>query len=84
MVLEGGIRIVVLASDRRSVRLGFEAPAGVRIQREELVVPVAEANRRAHADATSDWMSLIPKPGQDSSTALRPTPLRPGRTGRTP
>jgi carbon storage regulator len=38
ILLDGGIRLVVLSSDRRGVRLGIEAPAEVNIQREELVV----------------------------------------------
>jgi carbon storage regulator len=37
ILLDGGIRVVVLSSDRRGVRLGIEAPAEVNIQREELV-----------------------------------------------
>ncbi|MGQ0646130.1 MAG: carbon storage regulator [Gemmatimonadaceae bacterium] len=51
VVIEGGIRIVVLASDRRGVRLGIEAPPHVNIVREEIVTQVADENRRAHAGA---------------------------------
>ena len=40
ILLDGGIRVVVLSSDRRGVRLGIEAPAEVNIQREELVSQV--------------------------------------------
>ncbi len=39
IVLDGGIRIVVLDSDNRGARIGIEAPKETRIQREELVVP---------------------------------------------
>jgi sRNA-binding carbon storage regulator CsrA len=36
-VIDGGIRIVVLASGQRCVRLGIEAPAQVGIVREEII-----------------------------------------------
>lgn len=48
IVIEGGIRIVVLASDRRGVRLGIEAPPHVSIVREEIVHQIADENRRAN------------------------------------
>ena len=37
IVVDGGIRIVVLATDNGSVRLGIEAPDHVGIVREEIV-----------------------------------------------
>lgn len=51
IVIEGGIRIVVLASDRRGVRLGIEAPPQVSIVREEIVTQIADENRRANVGA---------------------------------
>lgn len=51
IVIDGGIRIVVLACDARSVRLGIEAPGNVGIVREEIVLQIAEENRRAAAPA---------------------------------
>jgi len=51
IVIEGGIRIVVLASDRRGVRLGIEAPPHVSIVREEIVAQIADENRRANVGA---------------------------------
>jgi carbon storage regulator len=53
IVIEGGIRIVVLASDRRGVRLGIEAPSSVSIVREEIVAQIADENRRANAGAAA-------------------------------
>ena len=47
IIIEGGIRIVVLASDRRGVRLGIDAPTHVSIVREEIVTQIADENRRA-------------------------------------
>ena len=41
IVVDGGIRIVVLESDRRGARIGIEAPSETRIQREELLVRAA-------------------------------------------
>jgi len=37
IVIDGGIRIVVLASGQRCVRLGIEAPAQIGIVREEVL-----------------------------------------------
>ena len=37
ILIDGGIRIIVLSSDRRGARIGIEAPTSVNIQREELV-----------------------------------------------
>lgn len=61
IILDGGIRIVVLSSDRRGARIGIEAPATVNIQREELVSRVAEENRRANArSAGTEWVERLP------------------------
>lgn len=61
ILLDGGIRIVVLSSDRRGARIGIEAPEDVNIQREELVSKVAEENRKANARATgAEWLEQIP------------------------
>lgn len=42
IVIDGGIRIVVLASGQRCVRLGIEAPAQIGIVREEVLARAAE------------------------------------------
>jgi carbon storage regulator len=49
IIIDGGIRIVVLASDRRGVRIGIEAPAHVSIVRQEIVTQIEDENRRANA-----------------------------------
>jgi len=49
ILIDGGIRIVVLASDGGGVRLGIEAPESVGIVREEIVERIADENRRAGA-----------------------------------
>jgi carbon storage regulator len=61
IIIGDGIRVVVLASDRKGVRIGIDAPAEVSILREEIVTQIAEENRRANATPKrSDWLSIIP------------------------
>ena len=61
IIIDGGIRIVVLSSDRRGARIGIEAPTSINIQREELVSRVAEENRRAKARSTgTEWLEQRP------------------------
>ena len=60
IVIDGGIRMVILSVDKRGVRVGFEAPAATGILREELLVEVAEANRRAAlAGAAPAWLDRL-------------------------
>jgi carbon storage regulator len=47
IVIDGGIRIVVVQCDRGGVRIGIEAPAETTILRAELVDQVAAQNQRA-------------------------------------
>ena len=61
ILIEGGIRIVVLGVDRRGVRLGIEAPPSVSIVREEIVNQIADENRRAGAAPDArEWLEAIP------------------------
>ena len=61
IIIEGGIRVVVLACDRKGVRLGIEAPASVTILRSEIVDAIAEENRRANETSdASQWLSALP------------------------
>jgi carbon storage regulator len=61
IIIDGGIRVVVLECDRRGVRLGIEAPPEVRILRGEIVNQITEENQRATAtlDART-WLEVIP------------------------
>lgn len=60
IVIDRDIRIVVLSSDRRGVRLGIVAPADRTILREELLQEVVGANQRAAAGATEvDWVVTL-------------------------
>ena len=63
IVIDGGIRIIVLACDRKGVRLGIEAPPSVTILRSEIVDAIAEENRRAGESAeAATWISSLKKP----------------------
>ena len=71
ILIDGGIRIVVLATDARGVRLGIEAPRGVGVVREEIVLQIADQNRRAAAPPAGEWPPGLGPPGT-------PTPQAPG------
>ena len=59
IVIDGGIRIIVISSDRRGVRLGIEAPSHVGIVRGEIVAQIADENRRANVPAESEWLAAL-------------------------
>jgi carbon storage regulator len=48
LLIDGGIKIVVLQCDRSGVRLGIEAPNHVTILRGEIVNQIADENKRAN------------------------------------
>ena len=73
ITIDGGIRIVVLACDRRGVRIGIEAPPEVSILREEIVAQIASENRRAGATRDARDLLGIALPGQGAQ-APRPAP----------
>lgn len=68
ILIEGGIRIVVVSCDRGGVRIGIEAPPELKILRGEIAGQVATENHRATATPLAGaWLgSLIdaaPKAG---------------------
>ncbi len=69
IVIDGGVKIIVLSSDRRGVRLGIEAPPDVRILRGEIVAQVVDENQRARS-VSADWADIMPR-------AAVPVPPRP-------
>ncbi len=77
IAIDNDIRVVVLASDHRGVRLGIEAPPSVRIVREEIVQRIADENRRAGATAGDrGWVeTLEPSLKGARRGALQPSPL---------
>jgi carbon storage regulator len=74
ILIDGGIRLVVISCDRRGVRLGIEAPASVGIVRGEIVAQIADENRRANVAPGSEWLSELPP--RRAGTAGPPTPTR--------
>jgi carbon storage regulator len=60
ILIEGGIRIVVVSCDRGGVRLGIEAPAALKILRGEIAQQVAHENKRATAGADAGaWLAQL-------------------------
>lgn len=73
VIIGGDVRIVVLAADRRGVRLGIEAPAQVSIVREEILQQVAIQNRRASAPIGARALveGISPASGPDDTGKAR-------------
>ncbi len=68
ILIEGGIRIVIVSCDRGSVRLGIEAPADTKILRGEIAQQVAHENKRATAGAdASAWVASLGTADQKAS-----------------
>jgi len=51
LIIDGGIRVVLLSRDRRGARLGIVAPAETGVVREELVLGNGPARREGEACA---------------------------------
>jgi carbon storage regulator len=63
VLIEGGIRIVVVSCDRGGVRLGIEAPPETKILRGEIAQQVAHENKRATAGADArEWLAQLSSP----------------------
>ncbi len=75
ILLDGGIRVVVMACDKRGVRLGIEAPPDVAIVREEIATLVADENRRASLGSTANRIVQVLVPA--GPAAPRPAGKRP-------
>ncbi len=72
ILVDGGIRVVVLGVDRRGVRIGIEAPRSMGIHREELVLRVAEENRRAvvlDQHSAAEFPVCLPQERRDAGSA---------------
>jgi carbon storage regulator len=68
ILIGDGIRVVVLACDRKGVRLGIDAPSDVTILRGEIVSDITEENQRAGAggsNAGQEWLKVIGGPRRD-------------------
>ena len=79
ILIEGGIRIVVVSCDRGGVRIGIEAPADVKILRGEIADKVAQENQRATAVSSSSLLASLVAPVAVAAVAANPTPTDPTR-----
>ena len=60
ILIEGGIRIVVVSCDRGGVRIGIEAPPETKILRGEIAQQVASENKRASdTQASEAWVATL-------------------------
>jgi carbon storage regulator len=69
ILIDGGIRIVVLASGQRCVRLGIEAPAEIGIVREEIVSRTPDGGVRVPV-----LNGLVPKAEPGAEPVAEPGP----------
>ena len=70
VLIDGGIRVVVVGVEGGTVRLGIEAPRGLGIVREEIAERIAEENRRAGTlPEDRSWLDTLggPKSGGGGS-----------------
>jgi len=64
VIIDGGIRVMVVGVRGNQVRLGFEAPSGVRIFREELCAmskPSGEGKAPPASADASDTCCALPR-----------------------
>jgi carbon storage regulator len=77
ILIDGGIRIVVVSCDRGGVRIGIEAPSDVKILRGEIAQQVAQENQRAAGTPVAgDWLATLGGPvvAVTPSTSATPAP----------
>jgi carbon storage regulator len=93
VLIDGGIRIVVVSCDRRGVRLGFEAPASVGIARGEIAEQSPDGSRsvrrnghaapQANAEPeASDSVDAAADPIPAAIPSLPPPPARRPAAGK--
>ena len=64
VIIDGGIRVMVVGVRGNQVRLGFEAPSGVRIFREELCAlskPTGEGETPPGSAHSSEACTALPR-----------------------
>lgn len=73
ILIDGGIRIVVVSCDRGGVRIGIEAPSTVKILRGEIAEQVAQENQRAASTPLGgEWLAALGAPVTGTSVAGTP------------
>jgi carbon storage regulator len=76
ILIDGGIRVVVIACDGGGVRLGIEAPASIGIVREEIARDIADENIRA--GATPEHRTFLEALEPRAVKRSTPPPATPG------
>ncbi len=59
ILIEGGIRIVVVSCDRGGVRIGIDAPSTLKILRGEIAQQVSNENQRATAIPADTLLAMF-------------------------
>lgn len=74
ILIEGGIRIVVVSCDRGGVRIGIDAPSTLKILRGEIAQQVSNENQRATAISADALLAMFGSASvaEPSSAALLP------------
>ena len=73
ILIEGGIRIVVVSCDRGGVRIGIEAPPELKILRGEIAQQVASENQRANASPVAGaWIESLTAPAAKADAPAAP------------
>ena len=76
ILIDGGIRIVVVSCDRGGVRIGIEAPSDVKILRGEIAQQVAQENQRAASvPVGADWLAALGGPQMTPAVVPAPAPV---------
>lgn len=76
ILIDGGIRIVVVSCDRGGVRIGIEAPSDVKILRGEIAQQVAQENQRAASSPVgADWLAALGAPQTSGASVMAPATL---------
>lgn len=82
ILIDGGVRVVVVAVDGNGVRLGIEAPSTVGIVREEVVQRVAAENPRPGvAEDAEQWLKDLgsqPQGGEPPDGRCQEDPMERG------
>jgi len=69
IIIDGGIRIVVVSCDRGGVRIGIDAPSNVKILRGEIADQVKSENERAAAPVATEWLAALGAPAGTAAPA---------------
>ena len=77
IIIDGGIRIVVVSCDRGGVRIGIDAPSHVKILRGEIADQVKSENERAAAPVGTEWLAALGAPSGTAAPAPPASPAAP-------